>query len=232
MTNNTVKPKIKFQKLGNHGKANWIISHELVYYESAVKWMLENVKQIQNSISQDTVWLLEHYNVYSGGTSAKTNELIDTDKIPVIHTGRGGQWTWHGPGQRIIYIMLDLNKRKRDVKLFVHSMEECIIKTLLYFNIIGLRRSGLPGVWVKNDDKLSGHEFDKIAAVGIRISRWITFHGISININPSLKYYKGIIPCGVTDGGVTSMEKIGVKIELKEFDKIFIKHFDEIFYHY
>ena len=232
MTNNTIKPKLKFQTLGNHGKADWIKSNEFVDYENATNWMKAHVNEIHNSISQDTVWLLEHNNVFSGGTSAKKNELIDTKNIPVVHSGRGGQWTWHGPGQRIIYIMLNLNKRKRDVRLFVYSLEECIIRTLLHFNISGFRRKDFPGVWVKNENKLNNFKFNKIAAVGIRISRWITFHGVSVNINPLLEFYKGIIPCGVTDGGITSMKELGVNLELKDFDKILIKSFDEIFYNY
>ena len=221
--------KINFNLIGNFGNAEWLYTQNLINYKIAIDWMNNHVINIQKNISKDTVWLLEHESIYTGGTSAKKNELINSELIKVSRSGRGGQWTWHGPGQRIVYIMLNLNYRKKDVRWYVSKLEQCIIDTLEAFSIKGERRQNLPGVWV--DKRINNKKFNinKIAAIGIRISRWVTYHGISININPSLSEYKGIVPCGIQDAGVTSLYELGVNISMGKFDKILIQNFNKLF---
>ena len=220
--------KIKFKSLGQYGKCNWIRSNGLINYDTAIDWMKSHITKIQKNKSNDTVWLLEHKDIFTGGTSAKNEEIFTSQNIPIRRTGRGGQWTWHGPGQRVVYIMINLNNRKPDVRWFINCLEQTIIDTLFHYSILGFRRKGLPGVWVKGID--SGEEkLNKIAAIGIRISRWTTFHGISININPSLSAFKDIVPCGVIDAGVTSMKELGIKLSLENFDKVYAKNFNSVF---
>jgi lipoyl(octanoyl) transferase len=179
------------------------------------------------------VWLLEHPELYTAGTSANLSDLIDPDLFPVYSSQRGGQYTYHGPGQRIAYTMLDLNKRGKDVRKYVHSLEEWIIQTLAEFDIKGERRKDRVGVWVIRDDKppSSSGQFleDKIAAVGVRLRKWISFHGIAINVNPNLNHYKGIVPCGIQQHGVTSLADLGLKVTIEDLDKALIKTFDNVF---
>ena len=186
--------------------------------------MLSQVKQMHDGKGNEMIWLLEHNDIYTGGTSSKQSDLRNTKNIKIANTNRGGQWTWHGPGQRIVYFVLDLNMRNKDVRWFVNKLEQLIINTLLDFNINSKRRESLPGVWVQNNNGIN-----KIGAVGIRISKWIAYHGISININPDLSKYEGIIPCGVTDAGVTSASNLGYSFSVKDFDNSLALNFEKLF---
>lgn len=209
----------------------WKISKEPVDYEYAVAEMEKRVQSIRAGEKDELVWLLEHKPLYTAGTSANDADLLDNNGFPVYKTGRGGQYTYHGPGQRIAYIMLDLKKRTPDVRLFVSQLEECIIMTLAEFGIKGEIREGRVGVWVR--ESLCGSNLEnkesKIAALGIRIRQWVTYHGIAVNIDPDLSHYNGIIPCGITEHGVTSLNALGFVTSLEEFDSKFIKSFKKIF---
>jgi len=201
----------------------WKISDKLIEYDFAISEMKKRVLSIKRNTEKELVWLLEHESIFTAGTSAKNEDLINNN-VNIRHTGRGGQWTWHGPGQRVVYLMLNLNKRLPDVKAYVYALEELIILSLSDFSIKGFRIKNQPGVWVKNIDR-----FDKIASLGIRISSWITYHGISINLNPNLEEFKNIIPCGITDSGVTSIYKLNRNISLQELDNSLKKYFKKIF---
>ena len=203
----------------------WKISKNPVKYDFAISTMEERVSFIKNSSKRELIWLLEHEPVYTAGTSAKEYDFLKKSDTEVRYTGRGGQWTWHGPGQRVVYVMLDLKKRLPDVRAYVNALEEWIILTLRDFTIDAVRIKSKPGVWIKNKNK----EFDKIAALGVRISSWISWHGISININPDLKAYENIIPCGIADGGVTSLYNLNNQITIKQLDNKLNKNFDIIF---
>ena len=201
----------------------WKISNKPLEYDFAISEMNKRVSEIKKNISGEMIWLLEHNSIFTAGTSAKIEDLKNK-RVKFRDTGRGGQWTWHGPGQRIVYLMLDLKNRLQDVRAYVYALEELIILTLDDFSIKGSRITGQPGVWVKNKCK-----YEKIAALGIRISSWITFHGISINVNPNLEEYKNIVPCGLVGSGVTSFHKLGKKISLKELDISLKKNFINVF---
>ena len=209
----------------------WQIEDSLVPYPSALEKMKTQVAEMAANKVQERVWLLEHPPLYTAGTSAKSDDLTDPDFLPVFDAGRGGQYTYHGPGQRVVYFMLDLRERGRDVRAFVRTMESLVIDTLAQFNIEGYQVDGRVGVWVKRPDKGFGKE-DKIAAIGVRVSRWISFHGISINLNPELDDYKGIVPCGITDQGVTSFEDLGQLVSMPELDSAlklsFERHFGPV----
>jgi len=270
-------------------RMEWKISKEPVDYEEAVAAMEARVQQIISGEADELIWLLEHPPLYTAGTSANDSDLLDSKGFPVYKTGRGGQYTYHGPGQRIAYVMLDLKKRTPDVRLFVKQLEECIIMTLAAFGVKGEIREGRVGVWVASDElqvagcKLQvrsqvfygyaeelcvsssegrgGVLYDdpaqsargsasakgenppsnnnystesKIAALGIRLRRWVSYHGIAININPDLSHYDGIIPCGISEYGVTSLAALGINTTAQEFAKEFddqlIKSFNKIFY--
>ena len=185
--------------------------------------------KIAKGVSDEMVWMLEHPPVYTGGTSATKNDLLNIGSIPTHLTGRGGQWTYHGPGQRIYWPMLDLSKRQKDVRKYVYHLELWIINTLKCFSIEGHRRDGLPGVWVRRNDKNQPHRKDKIAALGVRISKWITMHGIAINLDPDLSAFNGIVPCGVTDSGVTSFVDLGHIVSMEELDIAAKRCFEAIF---
>ena len=201
----------------------WKTSNNPVEYNFAVSEMKKRVLEIKKNSAFEMVWLLEHNSIFTAGTSAKLEDLKNSN-VNFLYTGRGGQWTWHGPGQRVVYLMLNLNSRLQDVKAYIYALEELIILTLKDFHIDGLRINGQPGVWVKDNNRC-----DKIAALGIRISSWITFHGISINVNPNLDEFNNIVPCGVKNSGVTSFYKLGKKISLKELDISFKKNFNKVF---
>jgi lipoyl(octanoyl) transferase len=191
--------------------------------------MDERVDSIQKGSAKELVWLLEHPPLYSAGTSAKPKDLLTPNRFPVFKTGRGGQYTYHGPGQRVAYIMLDLNRRKRDIRAFVSSLETWIINTLSKFNIRGERRSDRIGIWVRRTDLNNSDREDKIGAIGIRIKRWVTLHGISINVSPDLEHFGGIIPCGIDGYGVTSFEDIGQPLEVYDLDVELRTEFDQLF---
>lgn len=198
----------------------------LVPYESAVEKMEKRIASIREGHANEMVWLLEHPSLYTGGTSAKADDLLDA-RFPVHKTGRGGEYTYHGPGQRVGYVMLDLKARqdKPDIKHYVWSLEAWIIRTLAVFDIQGERRAGRVGIWVVMPD---GSE-KKIAAIGVRIRRWVTYHGIAINVNPDLSHFGGIVPCGIAQYGVTSMHDLGVDITMETLDKAMRSTFIEVF---
>jgi lipoyl(octanoyl) transferase len=210
-------------------EVEWIISSGLVEYPDALKAMDERVDLIQKGNAKELVWLLEHPPLYSAGTSAKPEDLLAPNRFPVFKTGRGGQYTYHGPGQRVVYIMLDLNRRQRDIRAFVFSLETWIINTLAKFNIRGERRSDRIGIWVRRTDLNNSGREDKIGAIGIRIKRWVTLHGISINVSPDLEHFGGIIPCGIDGYGVTSFEDIGQPLEVYDLDVELRTEFDQLF---
>lgn len=201
---------------------DWCISPDPVSYPAAVALMEARVALIVEGRAAEAVWLLEHPPLYTAGSSAKDADLIDPARFPVHRTRRGGQFTYHGPGQRIVYLMLDLSRRGRDVRAFVAQAEDWVIATLAEFGVKGERRAGRVGVWVVRKDRPAGpdgapHEA-KIAAVGLRVRRWVSFHGISINVEPDLAHYAGIVPCGITDHGVTSLVDLGLPVSMEDLD--------------
>ncbi|WP_270731112.1 lipoyl(octanoyl) transferase LipB [Shimia sp. Alg240-R146] len=211
----------------------WIITDGLTDYDTAVTFMEARAEAIHNGEADECIWLVEHPPLYTAGTSARIEDLKDPDRFPVYGSKRGGQYTYHGPGQRVAYVMLDLNKRGKDVRLFVQMLEEWVIATLAEFNLRGEIRDGRVGVWVERDDKpltVAGHKAeDKIAAIGIRLRKWISFHGISINVEPDLSHFDGIVPCGITDYGVTSLVDMGLPVTMHDLDSALQKTFAERF---
>ena len=207
----------------------WRISDEPVPYGEAVAFMEAHAAAIAAGEASELVWLLEHPPLYTSGTSGKTGDLLDP-RFPLFATGRGGQVTYHGPGQRIAYVMLDLKRRRPDVRAYVASLEEWIIRTLAAFNVRGERREDRVGVWVKRPDKGEGHE-DKIAAIGVRLRRWVSFHGIAINVEPELQHFSAIVPCGVSDPrfGVTSLVDLGHVIGMTDVDIALRRTFESLF---
>lgn len=206
----------------------WRISDAPVPYDVAVAEMEARAAAIAAGSAPELVWLLEHPPLYTAGTSADAKDLLTPDRFPVFKTGRGGQYTYHGPGQRVGYVMLDLKKRGPDVRKFVGDLERWLIATLASFNVTGEPREGRVGVWVRRADKGPGRE-DKIAAIGVRIRRWVTFHGVSLNVDPALDDFSGIVPCGISQHGVTSLADLGIAATMKEVDMAMRAAFDEIF---
>lgn len=206
----------------------WEVSNEPVDYLHAVKRMEHLANEIAAGREPERVWLLEHPSLYTAGTSAKPSDLIDPDRFRVHTTGRGGQYTYHGPGQRVAYVMLDLNRRNRDVRAFVSALEQWLIDTLDQFQIRGERREDRVGIWVKRPDKGRDVE-DKIAAIGIRVRKWVTFHGISLNVEPDLEHFSGIIACGVKQHGQTSLVDLGRPVTLTDADIALKTAFENIF---
>ena len=197
-------------------------------YMPMIETMGAHNAAIRAGTAPEAVWLLEHAAVYTGGTSAQDADLLVPDpSIPTHRTGRGGQWTYHGPGQRIAYVMLDLAARGGDIRAYVAALEGWIIDVTGSFGIAGVRRAGLPGIWVKTGNSPSG--YDKIAAIGVRVSRWVTWHGIAINLAPDLAAFDAIVPCGVTDAGVTSLHALGQSITYDQLDEAMRAHFDTHF---
>jgi len=204
----------------------WAISEEPVGYEAAVTAMEARAAAIAADEAGEAVWLLEHPPLYTAGTSARAEDLMEPDRFPVHRTGRGGQYTYHGPGQRVAYAMMDLRERGRDVRRYVHQLEGWVIDTLGAFGVDGERREGRVGVWVRRPDR-SGE--DKIAAIGVRVRRWVTLHGISINVEPDLSHFSGIVPCGVREHGVTSLVDLGRVVTMEEVDQALHRTFEERF---
>ena len=200
----------------------WLKSNELVDYDYAVKFMESCASDIASNKKKELIWLVEHPPLYTAGASAKEKDLLDKNSFPVYRTRRGGKFTYHGPGQRVAYVMLDLNKRERDVRSFVEFLERWIIATLQEFNIEGEIRPDRVGVWIRRKDKEKGADGnfleEKIAAIGLKLRKWVSFHGISININPNLDHFSGIIPCGAENFGVTSFKDLGISVTMDEFD--------------
>jgi lipoyl(octanoyl) transferase len=207
----------------------WRISPCPVAYPEAVEAMDERVAAILAGEAPELVWLLEHPPLYTAGTSANRADLLDPDRFPVYPTRRGGEYTYHGPGQRVAYAMLDLNRRGRDVRAYVHHLEDWVIRTLAEFDVTGERREGRVGVWVARPDKppfADGRPAeDKIAAIGVRIRRWVSFHGIAINVDPDLGHFGGIVPCGIEGYGVTSLADLGLAVTMEDLDSALIRSF-------
>ena len=202
----------------------WKISDQLVEYETALAEMEARVAAIREGTASELIWLLEHPPLYTAGTSAEETDLVAPDKFPVYDAGRGGQYTYHGPGQRVAYVMLDLKKRDSDIRKFVEDMENWVIDVLDQYQIKGEKREGRVGVWVQR-----GSQEDKIAAIGVRVRKWVSFHGISINVEPDLTHYDGIVPCGISEHGVTSLVDQGIPITMEEFDQELRASFEKIF---
>ncbi len=206
----------------------WAIADGQVDYDDAVAVMEERVAAIREGTAAERVWLVEHPPLYTAGTSARDGDLLAPDRFPVYRSGRGGQYTYHGPGQRVAYLMLDLNRRRPDVRLFVNALEEWIIRTLASFNVSAGRRDDAVGIWVKRPEKGLGRE-DKIAAIGIRVRRWVTFHGIALNVDPVLEHFSGIVPCGIRSQGVTSLADLGIVASMEEVDIALRREFEGLF---
>jgi len=208
----------------------WRISDAPVDYPDAVRFMETRVEAIRRGEAPEMVWLLEHPPLYTAGTSAEDSELLDNNRFPVYPTGRGGRYTYHGPGQRIAYVMLDLSKRGNDVRGFVHGLEDWVIRTLAHFNVTGEVRSDRVGIWVQRgaSDNPAARE-DKIAAIGVRVRHWVTFHGVAINLEPNLEHFSGIIPCGIEEHGVTSLWDLGLTPSIPDLDGALMTTFDDVF---
>lgn len=211
----------------------WITSDTPVPYPEALARMEARVAAIAAGEAGEAVWLLEHPPLYTAGTSARIEDLVAPDRFPVYTAGRGGQYTYHGPGQRVIYVMLDLNRRGRDVRRFVHQLEAWVIATLAEFNVRGEIREGRVGVWVTRPEKGAGPDGappeDKIAAIGVKLRRWVSFHGISINVEPDLSHFSGIVPCGIREHGVTSLVDLGLPVTMDDLDAALRNTFEGIF---
>jgi len=203
----------------------WLITEAPVPYEVALAFMEKRVGEIRNHDAPEAVWLLEHPPLYTAGTSADPVDLLQPERFPVFKAGRGGQYTYHGPGQRVAYVMVDLKKRGSDVRRYVHDLEEWIIRTLERLGVSGERRDGRIGIWVTRPD---GRE-DKIAALGVRVRRWVTFHGIAINVAPDLAHFEGIVPCGIAAHGVTSLADLGHPATMAEVDEHLRASFADVF---
>jgi len=211
----------------------WRISEDPVAYEEALAAMDARVADIRAGNARELLWLLEHPPLYTAGTSARTADLLEPMRFPVHVAGRGGQYTYHGPGQRVVYAMLDLRARRQDVRRFVFDLEEWTIRTLGCFNVTAERRAGRVGVWVVRPDKPplpdGTPREDKIAAIGVRIRHWVSFHGLSINVEPDLSHYAGIVPCGIAEHGVTSLVDLGLPVTLADLDAALAETFEEVF---
>lgn len=206
---------------------DWQVSDQPVPYEDAVAKMEARVADIRAGDAAELVWLLEHPPLYTAGTSARPEDLLESNRFPVFQTGRGGQFTYHGPGQRVCYVMLDLQRRSPDIRQFIRNLEDWVIQSLAAFNVKGERRDDRVGIWV---DRGGGRE-DKIAAIGVRIRRWVTFHGVAINVEPDLSHFDGIVPCGIADQGlgVTSLVDLGLPVTMADLDVALAESFHDIF---
>ncbi|MGB3280535.1 MAG: lipoyl(octanoyl) transferase LipB [Pseudorhodobacter sp.] len=210
----------------------WRVINGLAPYAETLAAMEARVAAIAAGTAPEAVWLLEHPPLYTAGTSAKPEDLVSPDRFEVHVAGRGGQYTYHGPGQRVAYVMLDLNKRGRDVRKFVCALENWVIATLASFNVKGERRTGRVGVWVVRPDRkgpAGAPAEDKIAAIGVKLRKWVSFHGISINVEPELDHFSGIVPCGITEHGVTSLVDLGLPVSMADVDVALQKTFAETF---
>lgn len=211
----------------------WIISPGLTGYEEAVAQMEARAEAIAAGEAEELIWLVEHPPLYTAGTSADPRDLTDPDRFPVYASKRGGQYTYHGPGQRVAYAMLDVGARGRDVRRFVAQLEAWVIATLAEFNVTGERRAGRVGVWVVRPDQLPNPDGtaceQKIAAIGVRLRKWVSFHGVSINVEPELSHFDGIVPCGISEHGVTSLVDLGLPVTMADVDVALRRSFDAVF---
>ncbi|UXN04750.1 lipoyl(octanoyl) transferase LipB [Bartonella sp. HY406] len=225
--------KYSFKPQIDNAPVEWRIESGLTDYQFALDFMQKRAEAIRSDNARELIWLVEHPPLYTAGTSANINDLIAPDRFPVYDAGRGGEYTYHGPGQRIVYIMLDLKKRREDIRAFVAAIEQWIIDTLAEFNIKGERREDRVGVWVVRPERpstiIGQPAEDKIAAIGIRLKKWVSFHGLAINVEPDLTHYSGIVPCGIANHGVTSLVDLGLPVTMDDVDNALAKTFAEIF---
>ena len=219
---------IDFSPTEGSPPVEWVIEDEIVDYERAIAEMDARVAAISEGTAAERVWLLEHPPLYTAGTSADEADLIMPDRFPVYKAGRGGQYTYHGPGQRVAYVMLDLKRRQQDVRAFVAALEAWVINSLWNYHVRGERREDRVGVWVRRPERSATSE-DKIAAIGIRLRKWVTLHGISINVEPELDHFSGIVPCGIQEHGVTSLVDLGLPVTMPENDMVMRAEFEKIF---
>lgn len=229
-----LRTDLEFSMLPQPGTrpVRWRIADGLVAYEEAVETMEREVAMISDG-GDELVWLVEHPPLYTAGTSANASDLVQPDRFPVFATGRGGEYTYHGPGQRVAYVMLDLKRRRQDVRAFVAALEDVVIRTLDMMNVRGERREDRVGVWVRRPEKplLADGTMaeDKIAALGIRLRKWVTFHGLSLNVDPDLDHFSGIVPCGISAYGVTSLVDLGLPVMMTEVDIRLRTAFEAVF---
>ena len=205
-------------------------SNDLIKYKSALEKMDTIVNSVASGVKAETVWFLQHPEIYTAGTSANEKDLLAPNRFPVYKTGRGGRFTYHGPGQVVGYVILNLKNQKKDVRAYIHNLEKWIINTLRVFGVVGERRPGRVGIWVVTGVSTNGDPIEKkIAAIGVRIRNWITFHGVSLNVNPILEHFDGIVPCGIKEHGVTSLADLGVHTQMEEVVNILKENFEETF---
>jgi lipoyl(octanoyl) transferase len=223
MTDRPDSPAIMLSDPLTRPAVEWRIAPGLTPYPDAVAFMEDRAAAIAAGQRPELVWLVEHPPIYTAGTSGRDADLLDA-RFPVFKTGRGGQFTYHGPGQRVGYVMLDLKRRGADVRAFVRDLEEWLIRTLAAFNVKGERREGRVGIWVAR-----GLREDKIAAIGVRVRRWVTFHGVSLNVDPDLTHFSGIVPCGVSEHGVTSLHDLGIAVSMADVDVAMRNAFADVF---
>lgn len=227
----TRSPKDGLARLQADSAVGWAVSPGRVDYNDAVAFMEQRAADIRAGAADELVWLLEHDPLYTGGTGAKPQDLLHGDRFPVFKSSRGGQYTYHGPGQRVAYVMLDLEKRGKDIRSFVFGLEQWLIDALDAFNVRGERRDGRVGVWVDRTSPDGPLREDKIAAIGVRVRRWVSFHGIAINVEPDLGHFSGITPCGVSQPGlgVTSLVDLGLPVTLDDADAALRRAFEGVF---
>ena len=230
MLDHLLNPETSAPLFGRHdaAPAGWAVSRGPVAYPDAVAAMEQRAAEIAEGRAGELVWLLEHPPLYTAGVSAKAGDLLDGSRFPVFESGRGGQYTYHGPGQRVAYVMLDLTRRGRDVRAFVTALETWVIEALGAFNVVGELREGRVGVWVERKGPGWARE-DKIAAIGVKLRRWVSFHGVSLNVEPDLTHFDGIVPCGVTEHGVTSLVDLGLPVTMDEADAALKSSFERVF---
>ena len=223
-----LSPSLQKLRLDDGRPVEWAVSQSYVDYAAAEAFMEARVAEIAAGEAAEMVWLLEHPPLYTAGVSAKDEDLLDADRFPVHRTGRGGQFTYHGPGQRVAYVMLDMNRRGRDVRCFVRGLELWLIGALADFGVAADVRPGRVGVWVERKGPGWSRE-DKIAAIGVKVRKWVSFHGISLNVEPNLEHFGGIVPCGIQEHGVTSLVDLGVLATLDEADAALRRSFVKLF---
>jgi len=211
-------------------EVEWRVSTDLVEYEDAHSFMETRVADIRVGAASEIVWLLQHPPLYTAGTSASADDLLDGERFPVFEAGRGGQYTYHGPGQRVAYIMLDLKHHGSDVRAYVQKLEEVMIRTIAAFGVTGERREGRVGIWVeRGQDNDQRAKEDKIGAIGVRVRKWVSFHGLALNVDPDLSHFAGIVPCGISEHGVTSLKDLGVDASLEDVDRVLRQTFETVF---
>lgn len=225
------KDNTVFKSVWRETAVDWAGARAPIGYDDAVNFMEERAAAIREGRASELVWLVEHPPLYTGGTGAKPEDLLNRDRFPVFKTSRGGQYTYHGPGQRVAYVMLDLEERGKDIRAFVHGLEQWLIETLDAFNVKGERRDGRVGVWVDRTSPASPLREDKIAAIGVRVRRWVSFHGVALNVEPDLSHFTGITPCGVNEAGlgVTSLVDLGLPVTLDDADAALQEAFHGVF---